>query len=385
LSPFVSWLNSFIPPSVHVSKGERLRGCVGALIGIVMTAGITRLTLGPGADLPLLVAPMGASAVLLFAVPASPLAQPWSLIGGNLVASLVGVACAHWIGNPVDAAAVAIAISIGGMFSLRCVHPPSGAVALTAVLGGPAIHALGYRFALMPIGINSIALLGSAIVYHGVTRHRYPHRPHVEQADAVAAADRQSGFTRADLDAVLDQRDEFMDVDVDDLREVLGAVEARAYRRSLGDLTCENVMASDVRSVAPDATADSAWALLQRYRIKALPVIDADARVVGIVTQTDFIRHAKVASLSDLASYERAGSRRASGGAGALVGDLMTAPVRTALLTQPIVELVPMFSACGHHHLPVIDGERRLRGMVTQANLVAGLHRHSIDEIRAAA
>src|SRR5450830_1606221 len=81
-----------------------------------------------------LIAPMGASAVLLFAVPASPLAQPWSIIGGNLVSALVGVSYAKLVAEPALAAALAIALAIACMFALRCIHPPSGAVALTAVL-----------------------------------------------------------------------------------------------------------------------------------------------------------------------------------------------------------------------------------------------------------
>ena len=133
------------------------------------------LMLGSSASIPLLVAPMGASAVLLFAVPASPLAQPWSIIGGNLVSATVGVACATWIADPVDAAALAIALAICAMFTLRCVHPPSGAVALTAVLGGPSIHSLGFGFVFEPILIQSFALLAAAIVFHALTGHRYPH------------------------------------------------------------------------------------------------------------------------------------------------------------------------------------------------------------------
>lgn len=77
------------------------------------------LLLGPGANIPLLVAPMGASAVLLFAVPASPLAQPWSIIGGNLVSATIGVTCANVIGDPTLAAALAVALAICGMFALR--------------------------------------------------------------------------------------------------------------------------------------------------------------------------------------------------------------------------------------------------------------------------
>ena len=120
-----------------------------------MTGGISSWAVGATFALPLLIAPMGASAVLLFAVPSSPLAQPWSIIGGNTVAAIVGVTAAHFISAPVLAASIAIGVAIGAMFTLRCIHPPSGAVALTAVLGGPVITSMGYRFVLWPVLLNS--------------------------------------------------------------------------------------------------------------------------------------------------------------------------------------------------------------------------------------
>jgi CBS domain-containing membrane protein len=232
LSPsFILWLRSFLPAEIHVSSKERLRSCVGALIGIALTAGLTRLALGADSSLPMLVAPMGASAVLLFAVPASPLAQPWSLIGGNLVSALVGITCAYWISNPIGAAALAVPLAIGAMFYLRCIHPPSGAVALTAVLGGPAIHSLGYWFALAPIGVNSVALLGTALIYHHLTRHRYPHHSTPAATVVQTPPIQRAVFTREDLDAVLEQREELLDVDTEDLQELFEAAEMHAYRR----------------------------------------------------------------------------------------------------------------------------------------------------------
>ena len=117
-------------------------GALGALIGLFCTEWVGRHALG-GAN-PWFIAPMGASAVLLFAAPASPLAQPWSIMAGNLVSALIGVTCAHAIPDPGLAAAAAGSLAIAAMFTLRCLHPPSGAVALTAVLGGPAVASLGY-------------------------------------------------------------------------------------------------------------------------------------------------------------------------------------------------------------------------------------------------
>jgi CBS domain-containing membrane protein len=156
------------------AKSKRLLSSLGALFGIAFTGWVAHLVLGETVDVPLLVAPMGASAVLLFAVPESPLAQPWSIMGGNIVSAILGVACAQLIATPVFAAATAVALAISAMLALRCVHPPSGAVALTAVLGGPNIHELGFRFVAMPIALQSGALLTAALLFHRMTGHRYP-------------------------------------------------------------------------------------------------------------------------------------------------------------------------------------------------------------------
>lgn len=369
--------------AIHLGLRERLRACVGAFVGIALTAMVSSLFLRGSSAWPMLIAPMGASAVLLFAVPASPLAQPWSVICGNTVSALVGVSCAMWLGHTLPlAGALAVAISIGLMFMLRCLHPPSGAIALTAVLGGPDIHALGFSFVLTPVAVNSILILAVAVVFHRLTGHRYPHAPRVERAAAAnaAAARERLGFTRADLDAVLESREELLDVDVDDLDTILHAAEVRAYGRRFGHLSAAQIMTRDVRTVPPDLAADAAWSMLLKHRIKALPVIDAERRVVGIVTQTDFVRHANISTFADLKRRGRIIFAGDKNQADLKVSDVMTTTVRTVGLNQPIAELVPAFTDAGHHHLPVIDAERRLHGMVTQADLVAGLYSARLEQ-----
>ena len=174
MNKIVAWLRHFIPAPINARKREKLAGCIGAWIGLMFTAMISKATLG---DLnPWFVAPMGASAVLLFAMPSSPLAQPWSIIGGNIISALIGVTCARNIGDPMLAASIATSLAIAAMFTLRCLHPPSGAVALTAVLGDPAVLDAGYRFAFMPVAINSIFLLAAALLFNNLLRRRYPHR-----------------------------------------------------------------------------------------------------------------------------------------------------------------------------------------------------------------
>ncbi|WP_109481878.1 HPP family protein [Paraburkholderia sp. C35] len=371
---------------MNVKWPERMRSALGALIGIAFTGGSMHLLLGPDASIPMLIAPMGASAVLLFAVPASPLAQPWSIIGGNLVSATVGVTCAMLISDPVAAAALAVGVSIALMFALRCVHPPSGAVALTAVVGGPAIHALGYGFVLEPVLIQSAALLGAALVYHAVTGHRYPHALRIAPAAPQAAAAAASGhnITRADLEAVLNRRGELLDIDPEDLETLFRETQLQAYARTFSELACRDVMSAPVVSIAPDTTLRAAADLLQRHAIKALPVIDRRQHVVGIVTRADLANKPKSA---DLRLMEAIAARlfKRDATRGRLVSTVMTTHVRTVATSTPIVELVPLFADDGHHHIPVIDSHDRLVGIITQSDLIAGLYRQTQMQAQAQA
>ena len=369
---------SFLPSSPPVSLRERLRSAFGALIGILLTGLVCRLALGDGSALPILIAPMGASAVLLFAVPASPLAQPWSLIGGNLVSSLVGVTVWLLVPDPFLAAALAIGIAIGLMMGLRCLHPPSGAVALTAVLGGPGIHALGYGFVIWPVMANSVLMLIAAILYNRMAGRTYPHRPLAVAAghqtrDKPAAA--RVGFTSEDLDAVLAEYDQLLDVDRGDLEAILRQAEIRSYRRRSGQMTCASIMSRDVVAIAPDAPIAEALELLRSHHIKTLPVTSEDARVVGIVTQTDLL---------DKPTWGPRGPRlgvglrlqltlnrmRAPNGS---IEDIMTSPVRTVSPDTLLADIVRLMAATGLHHLPVVEADGRLAGIVSQSDLIVAL------------
>ena len=383
----LNWISSFIPAPIAVKWQERWRSCLGALLGIAFTGGSMHLLLGSAANIPLLVAPMGASAVLLFAVPASPLAQPWSIVGGNLVSATIGVTCASLIADPILASALAVALSICGMFALRCVHPPSGAVALTAVLGGPVVHALGYAFVLEPIAVQSVALLFAAIVYHAATGHRYPHAAgRQNQGNAGTAADQasRSGFTRADLEAVLKRRSEMLDIDPDDLESLLRETQLQAFSRTFNELTCADIMSRHVVTVAPDTRAAAAWDLLKSNHVKALPVTDPSHKLVGIVTRADLIDKRTFGKLSTVASYVDGWLRRDSLST-PTVGSVMSTEVCTVGAASPITELVPMFANYGHHHIPVLDAAGQVVGMITQVDLISGLYRQTFTKNKQAA
>jgi len=361
------WFAAFVPPPVTVARREIALGALGALLGLGWAAWLSQHMLA-GLN-PWFIAPMGASAVLLFAVPSSPLAQPWSIIGGNLVAALIGVTCAAHVPDVALACALSGSLAIAAMFSLRCLHPPSGAVALTAVLGGPAIKALGYAFVLWPVAIDSLLLLMAALVFNVSARRRYPHRapaPASTHLTRDVPPSARVGLTLPDLHAAIEARGELLDVSEDDLQELFVEAEHRAWRRRFGSLRCREIMSHDVVTVLPSTPAREAWQRMVHHAVKALPVVDAQARLLGIVTLHDFFVGHEVAS-------------GAAGHASWLVGDIMTRDVLTAAPEQDLVDLMHAFSDGGRHHLPVVDRDRRLVGMLTQSDMVAALFRAGIE------
>jgi CBS-domain-containing membrane protein len=127
-------------------------------------------------DLSLLIGSFGASAVLVYGAIKSPLAQPRNLIGGHVISALVGVACWQVFGATLwIAAALAVSLAIVAMLATKTLHPPGGATALIAVIGGDKVHALGFLYAIIPAGAGALVLLIVALLVNNLNRNRkYP-------------------------------------------------------------------------------------------------------------------------------------------------------------------------------------------------------------------
>lgn len=159
---------------IHVTHAEKWLSAMGGLLGILCIVSISQSQLGLAGSTSI-IASMGATAVLLFAVPHGPLSQPWPVFGGHIVSAIIGVACSQWIPLPALAAAVSVAVAITSMHYLRCIHPPGGATALSAVVGGDAVHQLGFQFVLTPVALNAMMILAVAFVFNApFVWRRYP-------------------------------------------------------------------------------------------------------------------------------------------------------------------------------------------------------------------
>lgn len=219
----------FVPLLAGASLRDRVIASIGALIGIGFV-GLTCVALFP-ASMPWIVAPMGASAVLLFAVPASPLAQPWSIAGGNVISAIIGAIVAWVFPDPAIAAAVAVSLAILTMSLLRCLHPPGGAAALSAVLGGYALFSAHAADFLIVVLINSALLVGIGWLFHRFSGHSYPHRAKPVEGKALALAP-ASGLLMDDIDMALDDLGETFDISREDLALLLDRAEVHAAERN---------------------------------------------------------------------------------------------------------------------------------------------------------
>jgi CBS domain-containing membrane protein len=372
-SPVAHALRRLLPPPSTVRPREWLRGAAGAVVGLLVAGLISRSAFGAVAHWPLLIAPMGASAVLLFAVPSSPLAQPWPVVGGNVLAALVGVSCARWIGDPVWAAALAVGGAIAAMHAARCLHPPGGAVALLSVIGAPMIKAQGYAFAWTSVGLNTLLLVLAAALWHRLTGHRYPHpaqqaapRPAAQgPATPDAPPSGRLGVSEQDVRQALAAQGEVVDIAQDDLQALIRRAELQALARRGDAPRCAQLMSREVVTLGPQATAEQAWQLLMRHRLSTLPVVDGERRVIGVVSQRDLLLRAGWA--------ERAVHGARAGQQPATVAEIMSTPAVTVRADAPLAELVPHLSDAGLHLVPVVDDGLRLQGVVAQPDLIVAL------------
>ncbi|HEY9763272.1 MAG TPA: HPP family protein [Trichocoleus sp.] len=128
------------------------------LCSFIGIAALAYLTTGTG--YPLIAAPFGATAVLVFAVPDSPLAQPRNVIGGNLMGALISVALVSWFGTEPWVMALAVATTIKAMQLTHTVHPPGGAVALVGVMSSATPS-----FVVAPVLIGSVLLVLCTVIF----------------------------------------------------------------------------------------------------------------------------------------------------------------------------------------------------------------------------
>lgn len=224
--------------SQSVSHKERIISGIGAFLGIFIVYFTSQHFVDDQGSI-FILASMGSSAVLLFAVPHGTLSQPWALLGGHTLSALIGVTCVQLIDNQLLAASAAVGIAVTVMYYMRCTHPPGGATALGAVLGGPVVHDLGYHFVVTPVLLNTVIILFIAVTFNALFKwRRYPvslktrrDKANKETHKKISSSITHEGFVYA-----LSQIDTFIDVDESDLLRIYELATLHEQDTAQGDL-----------------------------------------------------------------------------------------------------------------------------------------------------
>lgn len=218
-----------------ISHKQILIPAAAACIAIFSVGAISHYLLGSSQITHFLIASMGASALLLFVIPSSPLSQPWALFGGQMIPGFIGIACALLIGDLVLASAASLTFSIIAMMYLRCLHPPGGATALIPILMVEEVQQVGFQFLFTPIAINTLTLLLLSLLINRLVLHRHyathsiPEPQPVQQQTEVMI--NSSPFTREDLSYAFEKMDSFIDIDEEDLFRIYALATAHAEER----------------------------------------------------------------------------------------------------------------------------------------------------------
>ncbi|HTF82098.1 MAG TPA: HPP family protein [Cytophagales bacterium] len=163
LNRFVRITRYVVYKETMINWKQILIAFLGSFVGI-STMGLLQSRYFGLSDSIFLIGSFGASAVLLYGIPTSPLAKPRNVIGGHFISAVVGVTVAKFFGAEVLAAALAVACSIVLMQVTKTLHPPGGATSLIACIGSPKVISLGYLYPFTPVLCGAVILVGIAIL-----------------------------------------------------------------------------------------------------------------------------------------------------------------------------------------------------------------------------
>jgi CBS domain-containing membrane protein len=273
-------LRPFGPAMTAPRPGDALRAACGAALGLLACEALLHL-LSP-ASAPgqlLLIAPFGATAFLIFVVPNSPLAQPWSAIIGNTVAAAAALLVLLLNLGPLVTALIATVLAILAMALLRAFHPPAGAVVMATILAAADPAFPGAAFLLSPVLAGTTALVGAGLLWHRVSGRTYPFRQ-----PPAATSPTPTPLPAQGLAALLDRLRLTPNIGVGDLARLLSETDAAAH--PLANLTAARMMTHDPVTATPGTALPELARLFRSHGFKTLPITDAQGRYLGLIAQS---------------------------------------------------------------------------------------------------
>lgn len=372
------FVRAMSPAVGHPPLREMLRACIGAGIGLTLCTFLVRLTMAPvtaeGPDPTLLlIAPLGATAMLAFAVPSSPLAQPWSALVGNTASALVGVSVVMTVTEPWLALGLSVTLAMIVMMLLRATHPPAAGVALGAVLTADSVREVGFSYAFSPVLLDTSLLLLVAVLFNRVTGRVYPFRQPEDHAPRhVGEASLSPAIDSKELTALLQRLGLDANIGAADLARLIDAAHKQAAEHLFDGVETAQIMSRDVVTAYPRMPVSQIAALFRQHKVRTLPVVGFDGVFQGLVSESDLVRTLHNPDAKADSGVLNRLLRASRDVVEPVAADVMEPMVGTVSEVTPLGVLIDLLAEGAQQAVPVLD-DGRLVGIVSRADLIAAL------------
>jgi CBS domain-containing membrane protein len=362
-------LKRFFPKQPPLPLKEKLLSGMTAFLGIALLSLLKEQY--PAEFTHMILASMGATAVLLFAAPHSTLVQPSAILGGHFLSAVVGVAAQQWVPAPY-AAAAAVGGAILLMHLAHCLHPPGGATAIFAVIGGPPVWDLGYGYVLSPVGVNAVLMLLLGMIINNLRSHStvYP-APLADEIPKPTPNANPVSVTLGDIQQALASSETYLDVSEEDLWALYQKADLLAHRRLLSNHPISALTLEPPETLHYTDTLDEVWEALMRSRDGSVVIVSAFQHLDGIITRSDLIKylHRLERPIAMIQRIRRQRITELLASERTVAGEIMTHPVVSVPMNATLDQVAAILAKGKLHHVPVVDDRRRLMGVITHAHL----------------
>jgi len=377
-----AFLSSFIPQESTTPWTEKLLSALLIVISLIIIVYFSQIAkIYDETNSVSILASIGASAILVFAVPHGKLSQPWPVIGSHMIAATVGISCAKFIPELVIAAGVSVSLSALIMYLLRCLHPPGGGTALGVVYASSETIEIGYNFVFNPVLVDCLLLVGLGLLLNNIVPNRsYPYA--LKPSNKKNLDDYR--LTQADISQALEKMGIYVDVTKAELSHIYAIARDIAEHRRFNTLKCQDVMSQPVISVEYGDDIETIWALLSENKIRALPVVDNRSRLLGMVTITDILKQVAPESHQGMGDKFRKFIKKTDGiytDKLEYAGHLMSKNIITVNQNESLDVVIETIEQSNKRHIPVLDDNQCLVGMITAKNVLKALKYGKEDQI----
>lgn len=364
----MTWWRGLGPAMAGPKAVDLARAGIGAALGLLLAGLALR-----AADLGWLIAPFGASAVLVFAVPNSPLAQPWSVVMGNTLSALVALALLATLPQADWTVPLAVGLAIATMIAARALHPPGGAVSLLVALGATG----GWAPTLVTVAAGSMLLVTLGVLWNHAVGRVYPFRQPAQpgpHGTIDPKPEERIGLDPSELATILENFRQSSNVGVADLARLVGAAEQAAAARRMEGFAASDIMSRDLVTVGPEAPLSQVADIFRKRGFTSLPVVGEEDRLLGLIFQIDLIRraredafrqhHSLIRALAHLIDSHRKRPPKAA--------EIMETDTPRIAPDTPVGAIMPLLADGGAEAVAVVEGPRVV-GIVTRTDLVSAL------------